>query len=308
MKKRKLLSIVMVTGLFMAFALGSGSSSSSADKAISSVQTNAVADSDNSSSSVESNNVAASTESLSVQEMVLVDQNDVKITAKEMEDSLFGPKLKILIENNSTKGLTFQVRDTSVNGYMVDTMMSADVAAGKKVNDGITFLTSELKDCGITTFADMEFKFHIFDSETWDEYLNTDAIKIETSAAATHVQEYDDSGDVIYDENGIKIVAKGISSKDSIFGPGLILYVENNSDKNFTMQARDTSVNGFMIDTIMSKDVIAGKKAIAGLTFLSSSLEENGITDITDLEFSLHIFTMEGWEEIVNTPVIKLTF
>ena len=251
---------------------------------------------------------SGSTRESTVEQTVLVDQDNVVITATGMDESVFGPELKLLIENNSDTNLTFQVRNASVNGYMADTMMSEDVAAGKKSNTEITFTTSGLKECGIDTFANMEFSFHIFTTDGWDDYLDTDAITVETSAAATYTQTIDDSGEVFYDSDGIKIVGKGLSSDDSIFGPGLIIYIENNSDTDRTVQVRDTSVNGFMIDTVMSQDVVAGKKAITAVTFLSSSLEENSITDITSVETSFHIFDTEDWSNEIDTDPITINF
>lgn len=69
-----------------------------------------------------------------------------------------------------------------------------------------------------------------------------------------------------------------------------------------------TSVNGFMIDTVMSQDVVAGKKAITAVTFLSSSLEENSITDITSVETSFHIFDTEDWSNEIDTDHITINF
>ena len=63
-----------------------------------------------------------------------------------------------------------------------------------------------------------------------------------------------------------------------------------------------------MIDTSMSEDVIVGKKAITAVTFFSSSLEENGITDITSIETSFHVFDMESWDTIVDTDPITINF
>ena len=292
-------------------ALGSGSSSSGADKEISSVGST---DSSNSNTAdteatVEVENTTQSTEAgVTVDETVLLEQDGIKITATGMDDGLFGTELKLLIENDSSTNLTFQARNASVNDYMVDTMMSEDVAAGKKSNTSLTFSTSGLKDCGIDTIANMEFSFHIFTTDGWDDFLDSDIISLDTSAAGSYTQNYDDSGEVFYDKDGIKIIGKGLSSNDSFFGPGLIVYIENNSSKNFTVQVRDTSVNGFMIDTSMSEDVIVGKKAITAVTFFSSSLEENGITDITSIETSFHVFDMESWDTIVDTDPITINF
>ena len=52
-----------------------------------------------------------------ISETVLLDESGVKITAKSLsEDELFGTELKLMIENNSGKDLTFQCRNYSVNG------------------------------------------------------------------------------------------------------------------------------------------------------------------------------------------------
>ena len=297
--------------LFAMMALGSGSSSSGADKEISSVGST---DSSNSNTAdteatVEVEDTTQATQAgVTVEETVLLEQDGIKITATGMDDGLLGTELKLLIENDSSTNLTFQARNASVNGYMVDTMMSEDVAAGKKSNTSLTFSTSGLKDCGIDTIANMEFSFHIFTTDGWDDFLDSDIISLDTSAAGSYTQNYDDSGEVFYDKDGIKIIGKGLSSNDSFFGPGLIVYIENNSSKNFTVQVRDTSVNGFMIDTSMSEDVIVGKKAITAVTFFSSSLEENGITDITSIETSFHVFDMESWDTIVDTDPITINF
>ena len=245
-------------------------------------------------------------EAVTIEEQVLYDENNIKITATGMEDGFFGTELKLIIENNSDKSITVQARNCNVNDFMVSTMMSVDVAAGKKANDSLTFETSGLKDCGIESIATMEFVFHIFDTESWDTIVDTDVIAINTSIASTYTQTVDDSGDVLVEEGGVKIVGKGISADDSFWGPGVILYIENNSEKDITVQVRDVSINGFMVDSTMSTDVVAGKKAMSAVQFFSTDLEENAITDITDVEFYFHIFNLESWETILDSDVITI--
>lgn len=244
-----------------------------------------------------------------ISETVLVDEAGVKITAKSLSDgSFFGPELKILIENNSGTDLTFQCRNSSVNGYMVETMMSADVANGKKASDSITFMDSGLELAGIKDIADMEFSFHIFTTDDWDTYLDTDLIQLKTSIADTYTYEFDDSGDLACDTNGIKIVVKGLSEDSSIFGPSVVVYIENSSTQNVTVQVRNVSINGFMVDDMFSCDVDTGKHAIDTITFMSSDLEENEIEKIEDVELSFHIFSFETWDTIADTEPVVITF
>ena len=249
------------------------------------------------------------TTEVTITETVLVDEAGIKITAKGLEkDEFFGPQIKLLIENNSGKDLTFQCRNSSVNGYMVGTMMSVDVVNGKKTNDTLTFMDSDLEKCGIETIADMTFSFHVFDMNEWETYLDTAPIQIKTSAYDTYNYIYDDSGSLAYDGNGIKVVVKGLDNNDSFFGPSVVVYIENNSNNDITVQARNISVNEFMVDAIFSSDVTTGKRAIDTITFMESDLEANEITTIEDIELSFHIFDLNSWDTIVDTEIINISF
>ncbi len=250
-----------------------------------------------------------SNKDITIEETVLLDEEGVKITAKSINmDAFFGPEIKVLIENNSGKDLTIQCRNSSVNGFMVGTMFSADVANGKKANEGITLTESDLKLCEITEIADVELSFHIFTTSDWNTYFDSEPILIKTSISDKYEYAYNDSGEVLYDANGIRIISKGLSKDDSFLGPCIVVYIENNSDKAFTVQAKNVSVNGFMVDAIFSCDIASGKKAIDSITFMNSDLEDNDITDIYDVELSFHVFDLNTWDTIVDTDIIAISF
>lgn len=101
--------------------------------------------------------------------------------------------------------------------------------------------------------------------------------------------EPDNSSSVILDSQGVKITAKGIT-EDEDLGPQLKLLIENNSGKDLEIQCRDAAVNDFMVETTISAVVLNGKKANDKIIFDKASLEENGIKDISKIEFSFHIF------------------
>ena len=305
----KVVTLGLCLSLLSAMAAGCGSDNIGEDKEISGVESGSAdgteaSTTDAADESTEEATGAAAT----ITEQVLYNENDIKITATGLEDGLFGTELQLLIENNSGQGVTVQARNANVNGYMVSTMMSADVAAGKKANDSLTFETSGLKECGIETIATMEFSFHIFNTESWDDIADTEVIKVDTSAAGSYTQTYDDSGEVLVDADGVKIVGKGLSADGSFWGPGVILYIENNTEKDITVQVRDVSVNGFMVESSMSEDVVAGKKALSAVQFFSSDLESNSITDITDVELYFHIFELSTMDTVFDSDVITIQF
>lgn len=313
--KKKILSVLLMSAVVLSMA-GCGGNAEITDITEGTATTTAAkeAEADETTTTTEAEVNILTEQSLlfsetpTISETVIVDEAGIKITAKELDaGGVFGAELKMLIENNSGKDLTIQCRNTSVNGYMVENMLSADVTNGKKVNNSITFMSSDFENCGIEKIADMEFSFYIFDSESWDTYLETDLIKIKTSISDSYEYKFDDSGELIYDDGGIRIIEKGLS-EDSIFGPGVIVYIENLTENNITVQTRDVSVNGFMVDPIFSSDVASNKRAVSEITFLESDFEENGITSIENLELSFHIMDADSWSDITDTEMIILSF
>lgn len=140
-----------------------------------------------------------------------------------------------------------------------------------------------------------------------DNTTNNDSVKPATANESTEpqpTQEEPQSNEVVYDANGIKITYTGI--EDSILGKKVKFLIENNSEKSYTVQERDLSVNGFVVDASMSADVPAGKKANDGITIYESSLEENGITDIENIEFYFHVFNSNEWLDDFDSAIITL--
>ncbi len=250
------------------------------------------------------------TADITVDEQVVFDQDGIRITIKELdtEDSFFGPALKVLVENGSSENITVQVRNVSINDIVVESTFSCDVASGKMANDEIMFMSSSLEAANVEIIKNFEFCFHIFDSESWETIIDSQPIIVETSADPAYIQDVDDSGTVVLDQDGIKLVVKNLDVTGSYWGADLYVYVENNSQNDITIQTRDVSVNGFMVDPIFSCDVPMGKKAFDSISFMQSDLEDNAITDITTLELSFHVFDSNNWNTILDTEATVIEF
>ncbi|MBR3552958.1 MAG: zinc ribbon domain-containing protein [Clostridia bacterium] len=248
-------------------------------------------------------------ENVTIEEQVIFDSHSIKVTVTGMDvNGLFGADIKLMIENNSNQNITVQADKCNVNDVMVYPMFSADVAAGKKANDSITLSSSDLETANITVIKDVEFVLHFIDPNSFETILDSDVIHIQTSADPSNVQKYDDSGYLAYNESGIKIVVKKLNSSNSFWGSDVYVFVENNSKNDITIQARNVSVNGFMVEPSFSCDVLSKKKAYDTITFFESDLEDNNINDISEIELSFHIFDMESWNTIKNTDPITITF
>ena len=244
-----------------------------------------------------------------IQETVIVDNDILTITAKSFsaDASIFGPSIKLLIENHSDKTIIVQALNASVNGFMIDTTFSSTIDPGKKSYDNLTFNNTDLKDANITTLNDIEFVIYAFDNDTWDSVFTSDIINIQTSSINEIESNYDSDGDEIFNNDSVKIVYQGMRD-DPYWGIELVFYIENNSDKNIIVQINTISINGFMVDPIMSPAICANKKIIEGLTILQSDLDDNEITKLENMEISFKIIDENTWDILYTTEPFVVEF
>lgn len=245
---------------------------------------------------------------ITIEETVLYDANDIKVTATGYEDGWMGPEIKVLVENNSDKNVLITTNSVSINGYMMPYVsLYSEVAAGKKANEAISIMSSELDQSGIEVVAEMQFYIEVTDSESWDTLATSELLTLSTSVAP-YEQPVDDSGDILYDSNGIRIICKGL--KQDIFWDGtVVFYMENNSDKAISIYAENVSVNGFMQDVGLWSDLRPDTKLIDGMSMLDlSDLEIESIEEIENIEFNLRVVDEETWDDIATTDVLTLNF
>ena len=96
---------------------------------------------------IEESKETSTTEEAIKEEIVLVDDDTVKIVVTEkVNDEIFGPTYNFLIENKSDSKFTVQSRDTSIDGVMQEPVFSVDVMPGKKANGNMTFMDVETLD------------------------------------------------------------------------------------------------------------------------------------------------------------------
>ena len=246
---------------------------------------------------------------VSIDEQVILDQDDVKVTVTGINAKTTVPTLDLLIENNTDKAICVYANDCSINGIMVEGMLGNNITPGNKLNSGLSFSPSELTICGITTIKDIEFTLEVKDIDDDNKKTRTksDVISLTTSASSFK-QEYDDSGYVAYDENDIKVVVKKVSDETSFWGSQVVFYVENNTDNTIVVQIDDEAVNGFMVNSTFYCNVPSGKRAFDNVVFYEHIFEENKITDVEEFQASIEICESETYDTIAKTDIIKVEF
>jgi hypothetical protein len=308
--KVRTLLVAICLGLFGAIAMGSSSSDDGDKKIVTNGGGTGATGSDASQSDIDNdtagNTEASSSKNITIDEQVLLDQNDIVITATDyVYDSIWGEGIKVLLENNSDQNITVGCNALIVNDYMITDLFSADVAAGKKSNETIYLSSSELEAAGIDVVGQVEMYFYVYD-ESWNKLFDSDCVTVQTSEYANMDTTPNDEGTELYNEGGIRIVGKTVD-ENSFWGTAILLYIENTSGRNVTIQCDDMSINGFMMTPYFSCDVYDGKKAIDDITIMSSELEDNGIESIDDVEMKFNIYDADTYDTIANSDVIKFS-
>lgn len=301
--KHTLIKILCVSLALLIFAsMAWSSSSDSESKPISGSSSSSGSD-----SSADSSHTDSAPKEIVINEQVLIDRDGVVITAKEFtKDSIWGDGIKLLVENNTNQNLSISCRDLIVNHYMISDLFSCSVAAGKKVNDTLTLSSSDLKEAGIQTIAEIEIAFHVYDSDSWDTLFDSDLVTIQTSEYGNVEYTPNDSGVELYNNGQIRIIGKYVN-EDTIWGTGIILYMENNTSQKITIQARNLSVNGFMLTPFFSETICPERMALGEISLLSNEMEENGIEKVEEVELSFHIYDNKTYDTIIDTDPISFT-
>lgn len=248
-------------------------------------------------------------EDVNVQESVIYDDGGIKVTVLSLDfRGWMGPELRFLIENNSEKAIMLQASDLVINGYMINPIMSAEVEAGEKVNDELTVLNSDLESAGIETIQYFSFNLRVIDSADWAKTFITDTIRIETDANPAFIQKVDDSGTVLVEQNGVRIIMKELLTEQEFWGAELLLFIENNSGQDISVTVKDVTANGLAVNPLFYADVLSGTKAFAGLGFLENDLKEKGISDIREIELYFNVIDKNNFRTVFKTDKITITF
>ena len=247
---------------------------------------------------------------ISVEEQVLSEQDNVRITLTSLNmDSYFGPEFFMYIENDNDYQIAVQPKNAAINGIMVDAMMLAEVDAGSKIYDSFSFMLVDLEECGIETIKDVELKFNIYDAETWELKSVIDTAYFASSADPGYVQEYDESGTALVNQNGVRVISGELDFESSDWGPTLHLYIANDSVDDITVQLIEASMNNYLMNPYFICDVLSGKKAYTSVIFLQDQMDENGITNVDEikLRFSVVNSGADG-AALFETDTVTLRF
>ena len=206
------------------------------------------------------------TEPVSFEEIVVVDNNEAKITLTALDpDNMWGYTVKVLLENKSSeKSYMYSIESASVNGVMITPLFATTVAPGKMANEEINLMDDLISSHLNDEITDIELSFRVYDSEDW----LADEVVLETvhiyplgeDQASVFTRENVATDTVLVDNESLKVVVIKYD-EDSFWGYGVDFYIENKTDKDLMVSADGVSVNGLMMDPFWATVVSGQRKA-----------------------------------------------
>ena len=222
------------------------------------------------------------------------------VTETEYNEHL-GLQVHVLCENNSDSTLLFTWNNTAVCGYMYEPYWAEEVAPGKKVNSTLDFDTYELEQMGISSVDDITFTLSVIDTENFlDAPLVNQGFRIyptgKTADQVVYPEYVHKNGETVIAENDVlTFIIEDVEDEVSEFYT-LNCYVANRTGKNLMISWDSVSVNGFMVDPFWATSVAAGMQAFSQINFLRSDLEEQGIEDVSEIEFTILAYDDDNWD------------
>lgn len=259
-----------------------------------------------------------------IETTVILDQDNIKVTATALEYDDYSANLKLSLENNSDKTLTFNTNTlgfsgNSINGFMIpDGYFNSEIAPGKKANETATFSYDYLQLFGIneiadivlgirvtdedyneTIYPDCQIKTSIADSYTYDNTSYQKAISSTAVQKALGLTSTYFTTDVLYDADNIQIVSGTLISNEDD-EQMLLLEAVNSGTEMKNMVVAGLSVNGLTVydGNWSSTTISSGKCGVISVNlnnvFNEQYWEAYGLTDISSIDVKVGI--QDGWD------------
>ena len=239
-----------------------------------------------------------------LESQVIYDVEGVKVTVTGLSDDWMGRKITLLVENNTDRNLAlsgdvFAVNDITVPGYLY-----AEVAAGMKTNDALELYSDALETADIRQIATVRSgDIRLVDTDSF-EVLDRVPLDLATDLAEGYQQGIDDTGEELYKEEGVTVIAQILSQE--LYGNTVQLLVKNETGRDIIVEAENISVNGFTLDAWLYDTILADTVRFCEMDLFSTGLEENNIEEIRQVSFSLRILDAGNLQTICQSERLEI--
>ncbi len=249
-------------------------------------------------------------------QQTILDNGQFTLSLKNYEpDGEWGPTLLFFIVNKTAQNLMFTGKNISVNGIMCDPYWAYEVAPGKSAYCPANWMTASLETCGINYLSEVEMTLRVYDSDDWsadDVYNGALAVQLYNASSQPPVSEvvYTNgyAEQTLVDNEALTVIARDFNPEGE-WGPTLVLFLNNKTDRTLMFTMEGVAVNDFMCDPYWGCEVSPGKIAYSQVNWMSSTVEASGISAFEKVDFTLRVYDTNDWsaDDLIN-ETFQLTF
>lgn len=123
-------------------------------------------------------------------------------------------------------------------------------------------------------------------------YSGTEYFSGDGDAAGT--PELPDDAQILKEDENLLIAVTG-SDPEGMWGYKLDVFLENKTDRELCFMINDACINGLMMDPLYQTILAPGQSSDEEVEWFQSSLDEAGLTDVTDIELEWVVYDSQDW-------------
>ena len=248
-------------------------------------------------------------------QILIYDADDIRVYYLGYADEpLYGPQVKLYIENDKNIEVSVYARDFSANGIMFTVGSDTRVPPRGTARDSIYIVDTNFETSGIISVEKVEFSLEVINAK--EKYRkNSDIISIDikdpgssgAQPGAAPAGSEPEIKELIYETEEINIYYTGFG-----FSPAgdlrVDFWIENNTSHLIEVFVNRFSLNGVDVTPSMNERVAANKASKGELFVIKPELDRIGAAGSYQLEFKFKIsFTGERRTDLSEFITLDLT-
>lgn len=221
------------------------------------------------------------------------------VSADNKEEYSSGASMIYKFTNKTSSSMTFMSDYVTMNGYGIGGSLYEEVPANQSL-EGMLIVNDNLFEYDIEKITDVTVLFTI-------QYVNKDGYPEYESfgpyTAKSEYKDYDQSkidekvnvGNLIYDENGIKITVLDNRYEEKSYAPKQWLLIESSNDFVVGTGMGEIVINGITISnaSFFTTDIAPHGKVKAPITLSMSDSEKEKIPTIDSIELYMNFYNYD---------------
>lgn len=234
-------------------------------------------------------------EIVDIDDVVLLDESGVKITATEVVYETYSdiiyPYVNITIENNSSSDIATDTYYCAVNGVIITGYILEDVYAGQTLETDISFDSDELSYAGITSINTLSCIIELYDPETYDSIYSDEEPRdyvLDSSAAGFDLANLTTDAP-FFSEAGCDIYLIGTIDEYDDGYMDFLFYIDNTSSDMLCVTFDNLYINNDEQSDLDIADIGSGH----GAFFTMGADDEISVESITDAKMNIEILSSD---------------